>query len=81
MTVTALVLTLFAVALLAPLAVLAVECVAALLPARSSADGPRPTVARSWTKALGHLDDPGRVAVPGQIARDPAGHDGADVEF
>ena len=38
-------LTLFAVALLAPLAVLTVECLAALLPARPSSDGPRPACA------------------------------------
>jgi cellulose synthase/poly-beta-1,6-N-acetylglucosamine synthase-like glycosyltransferase len=38
-------LTLLAAALAVPLAVLAVECLAALLPARRSPDGPRPTVA------------------------------------
>jgi cellulose synthase/poly-beta-1,6-N-acetylglucosamine synthase-like glycosyltransferase len=45
MTVPDLLLTLIAVALLAPLAVLTVECLAALLPTRSPADGPRPTCA------------------------------------
>jgi cellulose synthase/poly-beta-1,6-N-acetylglucosamine synthase-like glycosyltransferase len=45
MTVPDLLLTLIAVALLAPLAVLAVECLAALLPARAPTDGPRPTCA------------------------------------
>jgi cellulose synthase/poly-beta-1,6-N-acetylglucosamine synthase-like glycosyltransferase len=45
MTVPDLLLTLVAVALLAPLAVLTVECLAALLPTRRPTDGPRPTCA------------------------------------
>src|SRR5436309_14477620 len=45
MTATDLLLTLLAAAVLVPLAVLTAECLAALLPARPSPDGPRPVCA------------------------------------